>query len=280
LAIPGSILKLEDENYALGADRKPDPTRRNQLYCYAVSEKLYALYTLDPAGDPVVRKYSSLVIGQLRSPVIVPRRGNPHTWIVDAWTREIRIALGRPVEPFAWESYPAMEQLTMSTWNVYKGYRKQARPADFLIVGIISQDRQDVIARPRYCCKNPRPSCMLFDDPAQWREQDWRCLSCGARWDFGTFPRLRTYGEIVEKTLRRVDRKRLNADGSEPVTVMRGLTIARPVRVQSITRIGKELTADPTDTNEDYTAEMLSASDVVRYVDPQERFEPLRAAIR
>jgi DNA-binding phage protein len=121
---------------------------------------------------------------------------------------------------------------------------------------------------------------MLFDDPAQWREQDWRCLSCGARWNFDTFPRLRTYGEIVENTLRRVDRKRLNADGSEPMTVMRGATIARPVRVQSVTRIGKELTADPTDTNEDYTAEMLSASEVLRYVDPQDRFEPLRAAIR
>jgi transcriptional regulator with XRE-family HTH domain len=280
VAIPGSILKIEDENYALGPDRKSDRSQRNQLYCYAVSEKLYALYTLDSAGDPVVRKYSSLVIGQLRSPVKVPHKGNSHAWIVDAWTREIRIALGKPVAPFAWESYPAMEQLTMSTWNVYKGYREHSRPGDFLIVGIISQDRADVIACPRRCCKNPRPSCMLFDDPAQWREQDWRCLSCGASWDFNTFPRLRTYGEIVDNTLRRVDRKRLNADGSEAAAVMHGATIARPVRVDSITRIGKELTADPTDTNEDYTAEMLSASDVLRYVDPQERFQPLRAAIR
>jgi hypothetical protein len=279
-AIPGTILKIEDENYALGPDRKPDLTHRNQLHCYAVSEKLYALYTLDEASDPVVRKYSSLVIGQLRSPVIVPHKGSPHAWLVDAWTREIRIALGRPVESFEWESYPAMKQLTMSTWNVYKGYRKQARPADFLIVGIISQDRQDVIACPRYCCKNPRPSCMLFDDPAKWREQYWRCLSCGATWDFNTFPRLRTYGEIVGKTLRRVDRKRLNADGGEPVTVMRGVTLARPVQVQSVSRIGKELTADPTDTTEDFTAEMLSASEIVRYDDPQDRFEPLRAAIR
>jgi DNA-binding phage protein len=61
---------------------------------------------------------------------------------------------------------------------------------------------------------------------------------------------------------------------------MHGVTIARPVYVQSVTRKGKELTADPTDANEDYTAEMLSASDVVQYIDPQERFEPLRAAIR
>src|SRR5580698_7476931 len=61
---------------------------------------------------------------------------------------------------------------------------------------------------------------------------------------------------------------------------MHDATIARPVRVGSITRIGKELTADPTDTNGDYTAEMLCTSDVLRYIDPQDRFEPLRAPIR
>ena len=50
-----------------------------------------------------MRKYSSLVLGQLRSPVPVPRDGDPRAWIVDAWMRQIRVALGKPVEPFAWE---------------------------------------------------------------------------------------------------------------------------------------------------------------------------------
>ena len=167
-----------------------------------------------------MRKYSSLVLGQLRSPT----SGDPHAWIIDAGTREIRGALGLPVEPFAWEAYPATEQLTMSTWNVFKSYQECARPADFLIVGIISQDRKDVAACPRYCCKKPRPSCLLFDDAAEWPTQEWRCLGCGAAWDFNTFPRLRTYGELVERTLQKVDRKRLNADGSEPIRVMRGTT--------------------------------------------------------
>jgi len=70
-AISGTILKCEDENFALGPDGKPDYTRREQLYCYAVSEKLYALFNLDEHGEPRVRKYSSLVLGQLRSPVAV-----------------------------------------------------------------------------------------------------------------------------------------------------------------------------------------------------------------
>ena len=37
-AIPGTILKCEDENYALGSDGKPHYARREQLFCYAVSE--------------------------------------------------------------------------------------------------------------------------------------------------------------------------------------------------------------------------------------------------
>jgi DNA-binding phage protein len=91
-------------------------------------------------------------------------------------------------------------------------------------------------------------------------------LSCGAAWDFGSSPRLRTYGELVQRTLQTVDRKRLNADGSEPTIVMHGVTIPRPVHVKSR-------------TDEDFTAEMLSATDILEYHNPEEKLEALRAAV-
>ncbi len=94
------------------------------------------------------------------------------------------------------------------------------------------------------------------------------------------FPRLRTYGELVQRTLQTVDRKRLNADGSEPTTAMHGVTIPRPVHVKSRTRIGKEIIVDPTDTDEDYTAKILGATDVLEYLDPEEKLDALRAAVR
>lgn len=90
--VPGTILKLEGENFT--DDRREE---RCELYCYAVSEKLYALFTLDARGEPVIRKYSSHVLGQYRSPLPDDRHG----WIIDAWKRDIRAALGSPVEPFA-----------------------------------------------------------------------------------------------------------------------------------------------------------------------------------
>jgi DNA-binding phage protein len=58
------------------------------------------------------------------------------------------------------------------------------------------------------------------------------------------------------------------------------VAIPRPVRVTSRTRIGKEITVDPTDTDEDYTAEMLSATDVLEYRDPEQKLEVLRAVVR
>lgn len=54
----------------------------------------------------------------------------------------------------------------------------------------------------------------------------------------------------------------------------------RPVRVERITAIGKEVIVDPTDTDEGLTAEMLSETNVLEYHDPAERLEQLHAAVR
>ena len=62
LKLPGSILKLEDENF------DPVTGAQRELWCYAVSEKSYALFNLEDKGLPVVRKHSAHVLGQYRSP--------------------------------------------------------------------------------------------------------------------------------------------------------------------------------------------------------------------
>lgn len=275
--IPGSILKLEDENFT--DDRHQE---RCELYCYAVSEKLYALYTLDDRGEPVIRKYSSHVLGQYRSPILDDRHG----WIIEAWKREIRAALGKPIEPFAWEAYPAIAQLTLTTWSVFRPYREKARlrPFDFLAVGVVNRSAIDAaieeVAGAERCCDEPRPACTLFADAAQWSGQDWRCLRCGEPWDFERRPRLKTYGSLIRSALGGAERKRLCADGSEVLRRTRGLLIPRLVRVESKTAIGKEVIVDPTDTDEGLTPEMLSTTEVLQYRNPGDRVDRLRKAAR
>ncbi len=219
------------------------------------------------------------MLGQYRSPIA----GDRHGWISDAWKREIRAAHGKPVEPFSWEQYPAIAPLTLSTWSVLKPYRGNARirPFDFLAAALMSRKIVDIAEHPHVCCKDPRPACTLFPSAVDWKAPAWRCLRCGTPWDFDAFPRFRTYGEIVRATLQSFERKRLRADGSEPTqATMRGLTIPRPVRVESKGTIGKEVIVDPTDTDEGLTAEQLSATSVVQYRNPAERLDALRAAIK
>ena len=266
----GPLLKLEDQNFA------GDKRTRTNLWFYGVSEKAYALFTLDEHGEPIIRKYSAHALGQYRSPIAGDRR----EWIEAAWRRKIRAAFGRSIEPFPWEEQPALAQLTLSTWSVIKPYvqNPNIRPFDFLLVATPSGSFSDFASGYAACCSEPRPSCFLFDDPATWGDHKWRCLRC-----VKPFPslRFRTYGSIVHGTLDAFEVKRLCASGEEPgERTMRGLTIPRPVRVETITPIGKEVIVDPTDTDEGLTAEMLSETSVVEYHDSAERLDALRAEVR
>ena len=61
----GSILEFEDQNYSQGNSRRKvlEP-----LYCAAISAKRYALFNVDSAGAPIIRKASAHGLGHLLSP--------------------------------------------------------------------------------------------------------------------------------------------------------------------------------------------------------------------
>jgi len=269
--MPGSSFKMEDENFD-SADHQ------RQLWFYGVREKSYALYVLDENGEPTVVKHSAHTIGLYNSPIPGDRQ---QRWIAEAWTLAIRRVLGLPVEEPAWLGLPALSQLTLTTCNVMKGYADTpgVHPFDFLAVAQVAYPG---LLR---CCDAPRPSCLLFVDIQQWAEQPWRCLTCGTPIDpfiADTEQSIfKTYGRVVGHLTQAVELKRLPASGEEPNQEnMRGFTIPRPVRVASVTHIGKELIADPTDTSEGLTAELLDATRPAKYRGPDERFEVLRTLIR
>ncbi len=202
----GPLLKREKQNFA--ADGK---TQTN-LWFYGVSEKAYAMAALDAHGDPVIRKYSAHALGQYRSPIAGDRK---REWIDAAWCRKIRAAFGYPVEPFPSEDQPALAQLTLSTWSVMKPYldNPNIRPFDFLLVATLSRSFVDFAKGFGACCSDPRPSCFLFDDPAGWESQEWRCLRCAKPFPS---PRFRSYGSVIDGTLDSFEVKRLCVNGDEP----------------------------------------------------------------
>jgi DNA-binding phage protein len=267
--VPGSSFKVEDENF--------DPAgHRRELWFYGTREKSYALFAVNGDGELVLAKQSAHTIGQYRSPYPHDRE---RRWIAEAWIRTIRQALGQTVEPPWWFELPATSQLTLTTWNLTKHYRKTSSPFDFLAVAQLAYPGM------MRCCDAPRPSCPLFKNLAAWAEQDWRCLGCGTALDpylaDTELPIFKMYRRVVANLAQSIELKRLPASGAEPTPeTMRGLTIPRPVHATSVEHIGKEVIVDPTDTSEDLTAEELNATEPVIYRSEHEKLEALRALIK
>lgn len=269
------FLKPEPEN------DDPVTGQPRALFGYFISEKSYAMFNLDENGEPVVRKYSAHVIGAYRSPI----KGDKQGWIVQAWDREIRKALGLPTASFAWEALPATSQLTLTTWSVFEPYRdnEALHPFDFFAVATPLKGLDAIAAHFDEngdalvdCCDTPRPACPLFSDPQRWEEQPWRCL----RGHELSIKRFRTYASVIRGTLDSFEVKRLLADGTPLGPKSRGFTIPRPVHAESKTPIGKEVIVDPTDTSEMLTAEMLSETQTLVYDWSEDGERALLEAVR
>jgi hypothetical protein len=122
--VPGSILELEKQNYQ---DNNP-AAEREQLYCYSISAKRYALYNRNPSGEVNLRKPSQHGLGHLLNPT------NPTStdrdWISQVWVHIIRTETGSPTEMPAWIDSPAVGQLSVSTPVLHKPFDKRNKTKD------------------------------------------------------------------------------------------------------------------------------------------------------
>jgi hypothetical protein len=143
-AVEGSILKTEGINFADGNSR--------QLWCYAISSKRYALYTLDEHGDPHVARNSKGEahcsehgLGHLLNPTNIDN--DDREWIVQSWETIAREHLGLPTEKPAWLARAALTQLSISTPYIRRPfeadddrlpYRERIKPFNFLLAAHIA----------------------------------------------------------------------------------------------------------------------------------------------
>jgi hypothetical protein len=157
--IPDPLFKLEDANFRL--DSEGHKTKElGPLYCFAISDKRYALFNLDANGRPVVRKASGHGLGHLRPPYepadgpasipppLVKEKdlGVPR-WQHDFWYRIIDAALdGHPalvdLGSIPGLDVPAVSRYGATTpallrwfdrYNAGRPYREQVRPFGFLL---------------------------------------------------------------------------------------------------------------------------------------------------
>src|SRR5688572_6030496 len=133
-AVPDSVLKIEGYNF--GAETK----RQRQLYCFAISSKRYALFTLDDKGRPTITKCSEHGLGHLLNPTDID--SDDRKWIPRVWLNIVRRALGLRTRPLPFEHRPAIGRIAISSpavmrplarLNDGKPYGQQLKPFNFLL---------------------------------------------------------------------------------------------------------------------------------------------------
>jgi hypothetical protein len=254
VAIPGSILKIEEDNF--------DPTtgEQRQLHCLAISAKRYALFLRDDSGVPVLLRkgvnnsrgrWSEHGLGHLLNPI------NPESddrdWIGQAWIDIVRRALSLPTQNATFEQLPAIGRVAISGPTVMralahlndgKRYTDQIKPFNFLSSCHVKQFGHPTDADPeRFHLIAPYES-----NPKQWLNQDWidqytgHCYRITTAGHFGTRQsvRVKTYGEILREYEFHPGSKLADATGRPSGKQTVGLLQRRHIRVEQIVYIGKE----------------------------------------
>ncbi|MCU1358014.1 MAG: hypothetical protein JWM89_3432 [Acidimicrobiales bacterium] len=227
--VPGSILRIEDENYR-------DGTRRQQrIDCYAISAKRYQL-----TGPNGIIKRSEHGLGHLMNPA------PGSAWIDHAWEHLHNPTGAGP----GWLDLPAVSRITVSSaealgWfaNMNRGlpYADQIKPGNFLLIA--HPDPLDP--------SSAQPIAPYDPDPANWTDLDWTDRRTGqpvrirTKQADGTLRpgtvHVHTYRHLLARYHAHPEAKALAPDGGPVRPETTGLLRRRPVQaIQPVTYIGKE----------------------------------------
>lgn len=253
-AIPGSILKIEDDNF------EPETLRQRQLWCLAISAKRYCLFLRNPIGEPeLLRKgvnnkedrYSEHGLGHLLNP------SNPESdvrsWIAKAWLNIVRRSLGLSIQPLGFERRVAIGRITVSSPNVLKplealnagkAFARQIKPFNFIVSCHVAKLGHPIGVDPQHF----HLIAPYETDPRQWEKCLWIDQYSGKRYTIAasgpyglrTVARVKSYGDVLREYEFHPEAKCADSSGSPCSKQTIGLLCRRHVAVESITYIGKE----------------------------------------
>jgi hypothetical protein len=258
--VPGSILRLEDENYAPGEARE-----RKQLWCFCVSSKRYALFNLE-GREPVMRKCSEHGLGYYLPPVD-PLTGAPvHDWIEQAWGQIVCPAMGLRRRPRPlWAGQLAHTRVSITTPGMMnwfgpfnaknpaqpngpaKEYRDAVKPFNFLEhvpLDPIAGRPPDIPREESLCLIRPVGEAgkgisqwVNIHDPSEgfYVIVAGRGLSMAPRTCIG-----RTYEDLILEHAQQPETKSAGPDGKPCTRKTVGLLGPRHIEVDSVVHIGKE----------------------------------------
>jgi hypothetical protein len=252
--IPGSVLKIEDDNY------DPRTRKQRQLHCVAISAKRYALFLWPKNGEPVLLRegannkkdrWSRHGLGHLLNPT--DPDASDRNWTAAVWEMIVRKACGLRTPKLKFAHLPAIGRTTVSSpflmrsfesLNAGKPYSDQIKPFNFLVTAhVIPFGHPEGVDPEKFHLVTPYDS-----DPRKWLDKEWidqhskkrfRITTqghCGSRHT----ARVKTYGDVVTEYEFHPEAKCADALGNPCDRQTLGLLQRRHIKIDQIKCIGKE----------------------------------------
>jgi hypothetical protein len=252
--IPGSVLKIEDDNF------DPRTEKQRQLHCLAISAKRYALFLWAKNGEPVLLRegrnndkdrWSRHGLGHLLNPT--DPEASDRNWTASVWETIIRKACDLRTPTLKFAHLPAIGRTTVSSpflmrsfesLNAGKPYSDQIKPFNFLLTAqVIPFGHPEGVNPEKFHLFAPYDS-----DPRTWLHKEWtdqhskrqfRITThghCGSR----QTARIKTYGDVVTEYEFHPEAKCADALGNPCERQTIGLLQRRHVKIDLIKCIGKE----------------------------------------
>jgi hypothetical protein len=259
--VPGSVLELEDDNF--DGPRRTAP--RRQLYCYAISAKRYAFYALDELGEPLARAPERNSLGELIHPgEKISEHGLGHllnptdpdsddrAWMRQIWRHLIRRDSAIDDDEPRWANRPAISRMTVTTpaalkpfatYNAGRPWRQQVKPFNFMLTAHVKPFGHPEGTDPsHFHLTAPHES-----DPARWERMTWINRYTGESHSItsageptSTCARIQTYRDTVSAYGVHPESKSADLKGLACARTTVGLLARRPIRLGTLTYVGKE----------------------------------------
>ena len=253
-AIPGSVLKIEGDNF------DPKTRRQRQLYCLAISAKRYALFLKDKRGNPeLLRKganndadrWSEHGLGHLLNPT--DPESEDRKWVGQAWLNMVLKALEMPTQNLEFENRPAVGRVTVSSpavirplanLNDGKAYPEQIKPFNFLLTCHVKAFGHPKGTDPEHF----HLIAPYNNNATQWLKMDWIEQYTGKTYRITTAgnngtrqaARVKTYGDILREYEFHPESKCADIAGNACEKQTIGLLRRRHICIDRIQYIGKE----------------------------------------
>jgi hypothetical protein len=279
-AIPGSVLKREDDNF------DPKTGKQRQLYCVTISAKRYALFLQDQKGEPILLRkglnnnedrWSEHGLGHLLNPT--DPESEDREWIAQAWLNIVRKILALPTQNLGFENAPAVGRVTVSSpavirplENLNKGkrYPDQIKPFNFLLSCHVKRLGQPPGTDPEHF----HLIAPYESDPRRWLKMDWIDQYTGKRYGITTqgshgtrhTARVKTHGDVLREYEFHAESKCADFEGKPSRKQTVGLLQRRHLRIDQIKYVGKE-----SNSLEDVEAGLIQSAENVytEYPDPK-----------